>query len=646
MPLLYIITVINCTRELKLRLSLRYIKFFLLLLFVTLPCFSQGLFIPLEFQDAYEEGTRQLDGRPGADYWQNRSDYKITVTLDPSSSMLTGSETITYSNNSPDTLDRIVIRLYQNITKTGTIKDYQFEEKDFTAGVTIHQLSVDKKNIDIKNDSLAEDTGTNLIIKNLSILPKKQAVISVSWDFKVPRESLRMGQYDSTTFFIAYWYPQVAVYDDIDGWDMIEYTGRAEFYNDFNDYDVKITVPNNYGIWAGGELKNPEDVLSPQILERYHEAMNSPEVVNIITANDYLKKMAIFNNKSGTNTWNFISKNSPDFSFALAANFAWDARYADATGNKKVFVTGFKRNSTLQGMRNCCKTVELLSKELPGVPFPEPKLTIFSGRGGMETPMMSNQSGGQRWWIVYVTTHETAHSYFPFYMGINERKYAWMDEGITQMLTEYIQKDMDTVVDRRAWNVSRYLNTAGKFEDVPMMYPSFALSDASYECQAYFRPCAAYNILKDFMGEAQFKKALQEYMKRWNGKHPTPYDFFFTFEDVTDDDYSWFWQPWFFNHGYPDLAIDTAYVSNNTLKIQISKEGELPVPVAINVKFKDGTEKKAYRSAAVWKSAADNDDDDDSIWIEMDSDKKILLIELGNEFIPDTDSTNNLWLFK
>jgi aminopeptidase N len=144
-----------------------------------------------------------------------------------------------------------------------------------------------------------------------------------------------------------------------------------------------------------------------------------------------------------------------------------------------------------------------------------------------------------------------------------------------------------------------------------------------------------------FMGDVLFKKALQEFMKRWKGKHPTPYDFFFTFEDAANDDYTWFWQPWFFNSGYPDLAIDTVTAKDGILKIQISKEGVLPIPVALTVTFKDGSLKRSYRSAAVWKSA-----DEDDIWIEMETDKKPAVIELGNQYIPDADTTNNLWQSK
>lgn len=624
-------------------------KYLILIPLFAATCLAQSIYIPLEFEAAYEEGTRSLDGRPGSDYWQNHSDYKISVSLYPQSGLVKGSAVITYYNNSPDMLERLVFRLYPNIFKKDAVKDYRFSKDENTDGMIISNLTINKKSYNITSDANVENTGTNLIIKNLAIAPEKQAAINVSWEFKVPKENhIRMGQYDSTTFFIAYWYPQIAVYDDIDGWDMTEYTGNAEFYNDFNNYDVKISVPNNYGVWAAGSLENGADVLSPVVYERYNEAMVSDKTVNIITADDHLLKTAVFNNTNETNTWHFKAVNVPDFTFGAAANYLWDGRTADAV-NKKVFVNSAYKESSLDFYEVsdvASKTIDLLSRELPGVPFPYPKFTVFDGGGGMESPMMSNQSANrERIWMVHVTVHEIVHSYFPFMLGINERKYAWMDEGWAQMISEYIQYELDKTIDFRAHNVKRYLDYAGEFDEVPMMYTSSNIRGEMYGNHAYFRPANAYNILRDFMGDVQFKKALQEYMKRWEGKHPTPYDFFFTFEDVTDDELSWFWDPWFYKQGYPDVAIDTAFVNNEGLKIKITKEGELPIPVAINVKFKDGTSKKAYRSASVWKPGSPTEEEDE-IWIEMETTSKPVLIELGSPYIPDADTTNNYWQFK
>jgi hypothetical protein len=620
------------------------IKLFLLILFYTVVSHAQSLYLPLEFQAAYEEGTRSFDGKPGVNYWQNRSEYKITAELDPAAGRLYGSAVIVYYNNSPDLLDRLVFRLYQNIHKPETPKDFPFRNY-FTDGIEITSLEINNKRYDISDDLLVEITGTNMIVKSLSIKPGKQAFIDISWNFEIPSENtVRMGIYDSTTFFIAYWYPQIAVYDDIYGWDVTEYTGQAEFYNDFNDYDVKITVPSTYGVWATGKLINASLVLKNYIYERYNSARVSDKVINIITERDYSYGESPFNTVSDKNTWHFTATNVPDFSFGSASGYLWDGKSVKVDANRNVFVSSVYNPASLDFYEVCnvaAVTVEILSNELPGVPFPYPAITVFNGRGGMETPMMVNQgSSAERIWMVYVTVHEVVHTYFPFYTGINERKYAWMDEGLTQMISEYIQYEIDRSIDFRARNVSRYLNYAGQFDEIPMMYPSNMRMGGMYGNHAYFRPAVAFNILKDFTGDALFRKALVEFINRWKGKHPTPYDFFFTFDDVVDDDLSWFWEPWFFRHGYPDLAIDTVFIKDENMNVVISKEGLLPVPVSLNVIFRDGSSKRAYRSASVWRN------DDDDIIIEMGTDKKPLLIELGGPYIPDSDTTDNIWRFR
>lgn len=621
-------------------------KSILLLIFLLQAgIYAQSIYVPLEYLAAYENGTRSLDGKPGPEYWQNHADYKINANLNPATGILIGSASIIYYNSSPDTLDKIVLRLYQNINKKDAMRDFPYKSVSDSEGIKISSLTVGKKSFNIPADTSLEFTGTNLIIKNISVNPGKQITVNISWEFRVPKENgIRMGQYDSTLFFIAYWYPQIAVYDDIDEWDLTEYTGNTEFYNDFNNYDIKITVPSEFGVWATGDLQNPQDVLSQEILSGYSEAMTSPSLINIISADDLSSGKPLFSNSSQTNTWHFIAKHVTDFTFGTGSGLIWDGRTAEGV-NKKVFVNAVYKPSSVTFYEVCdiaAKSVELLSKELPGIPFPFPKITVFNGRGGMESPMMVNMgSGDQRIWTVHTTVHEVVHSYFPFYMGNNERKYAWMDEGLTQMISEYIQYEIDKTIDFRARNVTRYLDYAGQYDEVPMMYPSYMIRGEMYGNHAYFRPANAFNMMRDFMGDALFKKGLQEYIKRWNGKHPSPYDLFFTFEDITDDELGWFYEPWFFKQGYPDLAIDSVFAKDDLLKIEVTKEGELPIPIALTVKFKDGSTKRAYRTVSVWKN-----EEDESVWVDIETDKKPLLIELGSSYIPDADTTNNYLQFK
>ncbi len=600
------------------------------------------LYMPLNFQDAYESQTRSYDGLPGPNYWQNKSDYSINAKLDPQTRKLSGTENIIYYNNSPDTLDQLVIRLYQNFNKLGNTHDFPLDESEPSAGMPVTLLLIDGDTVDLKDKTEAELTGTNLIIKDMDIVPGGDVSISASWNFVIPKKNaVRMGAYDSTTFFIGYWYPQVAVYDDIDGWDLTQYTGIVEFYNDFNNYDVNITVPSNICIWATGNLVNPGQVYSESVLERYNEAKESEDKVEIISKDDYADNAPILRNSSDSNVWHFTANNISDFAFGTGAHYVWDGQTVN-TGAGKTFVSAVYPPDSA-GFDQVCgyaaQSVEILSKQLPGVPFPFGKMTIFSSsEGGMEYPAMVNEDfSGPAVFTVNTTAHEIIHSYFPFYMGINERKYAWMDEGWAQMLSEYVQYAIDSSFDSRAKDIADYLSLAGQDKETPLMILSYNERETAYTTAAYVRSAAAYNTLKELLGDELFKKALQEYIRRWNGKHPTPYDFFFTFNDAAKEDLSWFWQPWFFDQGYPDLGIDSVNINDDKALVGISLEGKIPVSVSLTFKFSDGSERTVFKNCSVWKDA-------EEAWFELPLEgRKLKSIELGNPHIPDVNKENNLW---
>jgi hypothetical protein len=617
--------------------------FFLFFFLLNVYAFPQtSLYMPLNFQEAYANGTRSYNGKPGPEYWQNNADYRLTAYINPQTRTLTGTANITYYNNSPDTLDQIVIRLYQNINKLGNIHDFPLDESERSDGMVISSLEIDGEKIDLKNDSAAEQTGTNLVVKDMGIPPGEKVKINTSWSFVIAKvNTIRMGAYDPTTFFIGYWYPQVAVYDDIDGWDMTEYTGQVEFYNDFNNYDVNITVPNYMCVWATGTLKNPEIVLAPQILKRYNDALSSDTVINIISKPDYLRKMSLFNISGETNSWHFAATGVPDFAFGISSHYVWDAKSLN-TGEKKVFISAVYDPDSA-GYNQVCdaasKSIELLSKNLPGVAFPFQSMTVFnSNEGGMEYPMMVNEDfGGKRADMVNTTAHEIAHSYFPFYMGTNERKYAWMDEGWAQMFAEHTQYAIDSSFDARERDVSDYLKLAGQDKETPPMVLSYNEKERAYVNASYERSAAAYNTLKELLGDELFKQALQEYMKRWNGKHPTPYDFFHTCNDAAKEDLSWFWQPWFFEPGYPELSIDTVIIADGRARVLIKQEGNIPTSVQVTFKYTDGTQKTIFKNCGVWRTI-------DELWLDESLEgKKLKSIELGSNHIPDVNKENNLW---
>ncbi len=616
----------------------------LLVVYSNISSFSQQkLYVPRNIQSAYEEGTRSISGMPGDNYWQNSSDYKIKVELDPGENLLTGSEEITYYNNSPDTLKRIVIRLYQDILKKGGARDWPFPSEGVHDGVQLNKVIIGGEAVDMEDRKKFNRNGTNLLITlNESLPPNSQLNLYIDWSVLISdKVKIRMGAYDSTTFFIGFWYPQVAVYDDIDGWDRYNYTGQQEFYNDFSNFDVEIKVPNTFGVWAAGLFQNPDELLNEKYLERYNLAHQSDEVVRIITEKD-LAEGNIFNNSNEFNTWKFKADYVTDFSFALSDHYLWDgvSVIVDSTTNRKVFVdAAYKIESEdFYDVADISKkTIQYFSFEMPGVPFPFPCLTAFNGSGGMEFPMMINDgSASTLAGTVGLTSHEIAHTYFPFYMGINERKYAFMDEGWAVMLPFEFQERMAEKNYPRRRNVSSYQRFAGNETEMPPMIPSVLLKGPSYRAASYSRPGLAYDYLREVLGDELFTEALQAFIKRWNGKHPLPYDMYNTFNEVTGQNLNWYWQPWFFERGHPDLAIDRIEQQEEKIQVFISKEGSIPIPIKLKIVFEDGTETELNYTAAVWKNG------NKEFIIEYPADKPVKEIILGSPDIPDTDSENNL----
>jgi hypothetical protein len=622
-------------------------KLFILLQLTAIFLFNYSIFpqdsffIPLNIKKAYNEGTRSTSGMPGKNYWQNTSDYNIKVQVIPSEYLLKGIEKIKYSNNSPDILKTLVIRLYQNYNKIGGARNWGLDSTAITKGDIIDKLSLNGKKLDPNDIDLVEIRGTNMFINLLNpILPGSKTDLEIEWHFNIPKyPNPRMGAYDSTSYFIAYWYPQISVYDDIDGWDVFDYVGEQEFYNDFNNYDVEISVPNNVAVWSTGVLQNPEKVLTKKYLDRYNQALSSDEIIHIIS-NDDLSDKNIFNRENKNNTWHFRAENVTDFVFAMSDHYLWDgvSLIADKKNRRRVYIASAYRN-TSKDFYNVAditkKTLDYYSNELPGVPYPYPSMTVYNGAGGMEFPMMVNDESTTDYIsTVGLTTHELVHTYFPFYMGINERKYAWMDEGMARFLPFELIKKL-TNYDRLSVSVKRYEGFAGKELEMPPVTPSVLLRGDSYRVASYDRPGIAYYYLQDVLGKEKFIEVLKEYIRRWNCRHPIPFDFFNTFNHYAGENLNWYWDPWFFKKGYPDLAIENAEQKEGIIRIVVENKGSVPVPVKLILKGENDFEKIIYRSPLIWSRGRNK-----IVFVE-EEENKIIKIKLGDSQIPDVNKYNN-----
>ncbi len=611
-----------------------------MILLVNIFAQNQNLYIPRNIEDAYFFKTRYYDGKPGESYWINSSDYKINVEVVPATREVFGREVITYYNNSPDELEFIVFRLYQDFYKKGNMRDWQIDSLAVTSGVVISELKINgKKFLSGSSKGEYERYGTNLTVKlSEKLISGSKIEIEVEWSFKIPfLNRLRMGMYDESTFFISFWYPQISVYDDIDGWDENHYKGTTEMYNDFNNYEVNITVPENFIVWATGLLQNADDVLEEKFSKRLQKAGESDEIIRIIDQNDLLE--GAITKQNGKNIWKYKAEHVPDFAFALSNHYLWDATSLEVEKDRRVLINAAynKQSKDFYEVASIArKTIEYLSNDLPGIPYPYPAMSVFNGHGGMEYPMMVNDGSTEtRARTVGLTAHEITHTYFPFFMGTNERKYAWMDEGWAVVIPYYFQLREAPEQDPRPRNIETLQKSFGMETDIPPMILNIFLTGNTYRNSVYNRAGTAYYFLRDFLGDDIFKSALKEYIKRWNRKHPIPYDFFFTFNDVTGEDLSWFWKPWFFESGYPDLAIDKVFSYEDSYELFIKKIGSVPVPLKIYITYTDGSKSELYKTAEIWKNG------NDEYVVTLDRKKNIKSITIGSELIPDVEQINN-----
>ena len=605
---------------------------------------AQTTTLPSEVKKAFRNRSRSMDGNPGINYWQNRAKYTIEAELLSDESTLTATEKVQYFNNSPDTLKQLIVRIYADFYKKGTARQWPIGGDDLTDGVLIENLKVFQSSEDENMIAETHRTPTNLILDlNAGILPGDSIIMELEWEIKIPQKKwARMGNYGEGRFFLAYWYPQIAVYDDIDGWDRIEYFGMVEFYNDFNDFDVQLKTPPGFLLWATGSLENEEQIFERNILKKLEKARNSDEVVNIITAEDIKNRRVLKN--SAKNTWHYTAVGVPDFSFAAANNFVWDGTslVVDNTAKRRVFTDAVYTNeprtyaTAAQWSRN---SVEYFSEELPGYPFPYQHITsVSNGRkgGGMETPMMANNGDPESLPNSHATLfHEISHSYFPFFMGTNERKYAWMDEGWAAFLPIGFMEKYYPEYNYFKRIMQRFEGLSGTEKEVTLMTLSYQIGDYnSYRVHAYNRSALAYYYLQDVLGDSLFKRALHAYIDRWNGKHPLPYDFFNTFSNVSAQDLSWFFNPWFFNHSYADLGIKKVTLDN---QVVVENYGGLPLPVKLIAEFADGSTEEIEEHTSVWSARQQ------AVVIQFEKGKQIKRLVLGDELIPDTNKGNNVF---
>ncbi|HEU4642966.1 MAG TPA: M1 family metallopeptidase [Gemmatimonadaceae bacterium] len=545
---------------------------------------------------AYAAGTRDSTGAPGRQYWQQSVDYVIDANLEVETATLRGREHITLHNTSPDTLDAIVLRLYQNYFRAEESRnDYV---TDITDGMKVERLVVNGAPVALGDQDAYSVDGTVATIHPASpVLPGATATLDVDWEFEVPdvpqgMRGERMGRWGHELYQVAQWYPQVAMYDDLRGWDTDQYLGKGEFYNQFGSFDVKITVPSGWLVGATGTLRNPEEVLSPTTRERLALAMRSDSTVHVVSAAERAPGQSTAAGQSLT--WHFTAPRVNDFAFATSKNFVLDATHAMAPESTLVQVLYWPEHAAYARTAEYAKTaLEYFGKTV--MPYDFPQATVADGpETGMEYPMIIFSGPG-----VGVTTHELGHQWFPMMVGSNETWYGWQDEG----LNEWIDAGAQTAREGRPADPmlvgAEYRKVAGSELEPPMMWPS-DFAGPLYEEQAYAKAPLAMRALGGVAGDSAVTRAFAAYAQAWKYKHPSPWDFFMFMQRRLGTDLGWFWNAWWFTSGTVDQRVASVRERGGALELAVRDAGEMAMPVIARVELTDGSSVTVTRPASVW----------------------------------------------
>jgi hypothetical protein len=607
---------------------------------------AEPLYVPRAIRQAYTNGTRSPDGRPGAKYWQNRARYAMTITAMPPARTVRGSEEITYVNASRDTLRGVVVKLFLNIHKPGAPRSGGSPEDYLTSGVHIDRFAV---NGAAQPWSEEQPTFTWQAVRlPAPLMPNDSVRLAFDWHFEISRLSGREGMLDSTTFYLAYFYPRVAVYDDYNGWDTMDFTDAQEFYSDFNDYDVTVKAPANYIVWGTGTLTNAADVLQPEPLRRFQSSMTSDSVIHVATRTDLGGNTVTA--QQPTNAWHFTASNVPDVTFAVSDHYVWDAAsvVVDSAARRRASVQA-AFNDSAADFHSMVKfgqhSLSWLSRNWPGVPYPYEKTTIVQGFADMEYPMMVNDgSNTDTTFSRFVVEHEIAHTWFPFYMGINETRYAFMDEGWATTF-EYLINQVDMGPQRaedffKQFRVAGWINDPSPVEDLPIVTPEDVLKSSAWGNNAYGKAALGYLALKDLLGDGVFRKSLHAFMDRWHGKHPIPWDFFYTVNDVSGRNLNWFWTAWFFEHSYIDIGIVSATKTAAGYAVTLANVGGMPAPVNLVVTYRDGTSETMHQTPAIWAPNVKRST------VQIPARKVVQSIGLSGGIWMDADASNDRWTAK
>ena len=509
---------------------------------------------------------RDASGSPGPGYWQQRADYTIAATLDTAARAITGTVTVHYTNNSPDTLRFIWMQLDQNLFRPGSkgsavfAADSRWGARDFVGGYRLGEVTVDGAAVTPRID----DTMMRLDLAQPLPSHSGKLTVVIRYSFQVPDHGAdRMGR-DSALYEIAQWYPRMAVYDDVRGWNTDPYIGQGEFYLEYGDIDYAVTVPIGYTVAGSGVLQNPAEVLTPEQRQRLARAARDTLVVPIISADEAAAARTA--RRPGMKTWRFRAVNVRDVAWGAAPDFRWDATstgpIAGAPGGvlcQAYYQEPRAGRAWEQGAEQTQWTIRHYSRLV--WPFPYPQATSVAGPvGGMEYPMfvMVHYGTDDPTSIFGTVNHEHGHEWFPMIVGSNERRYAWMDEGVNTYINAFATETRRPGTSAWGAYMDAWRSVVDRGIQAPLMAAPDHIEGPALGAIGYRKPGAVLLTLRDnVVGRETMDLTLREYVRRWAFKHPTPADFFRTVENVSGQDLSWFWRGFFYSTDVLDIGIDS-----------------------------------------------------------------------------------------
>jgi hypothetical protein len=597
---------------------------------------------------AFAAGTRDFSGKPGPNYWQLETDYTIQASIDPATQTITGTEKILVHNNSKEDLKTIVLRLDHNVFRADVPRGFS-TPAETTDGMIVTSVKVAGKEIALKTIR-----GLN---RTIATIPLSEFInagttteVEIAWNTKLPGGPNGVGhrmtqRFEDKLFQPTQWFPRLAKYDDLRGWESSPYLGPSEFYNNFGKFDVSITAPGGWLVSGTGVLQNPEQVLNETTRKRLTTVLNSNDEVTIVSAEEAGKATA----PGDKLTWHFVADKVNDFAWATANKFVWKATRATIPGKGAIPIHMFylPERAKLFEKAGAISRHALEFYSALWTPYPFPQLTLQDGpSAGMEYPMVINSNQG-------AADHEIGHQWWPMVIGNNETRYAWMDEGFNQYMNILSGADSKGVAYNLDGLGQSYGRQSGDEEEAPMMWSA---NDAAsgYRFQTYGKAPLMLSMLGGIVGDEAVIKAMKEYARVWSFKHPSPWDYMYFMNNALGQNLDWFWYYWLFTTESVNGSIKDVKTNKDKTIVTVYQAGEMPSPVVLKVEFEaDGPAIKTLPNAKMLDANTALITWPVSVWFggsrtfdaEMNFGKrKIKQITLDpNGRFPDKDKSDNIW---